>query len=409
MTNIGCGARPARTSSASRTVSRTWLSSTARRWALNSSPSRGTLPWTAATVTAWSSSAPDTGLADLRPGQRGGQQDDADAHAGQHHGRRSAVWSARRHHCTISRAMAARLNPASTTANDNSGAPPICAMGSSGPLVWLNPTTPQGNPPNGTVDLAHSWATHSAANQSGQPGSRRTATASRPNNAGKHRLARRQCEPREGADQSADPRQQWHVERQPEQESVPETADQSGGFAGQHPGQQGERDDRRYTTNRTAESSRTAAVRRRSPHPCGAAGEPRASPNRLARDGISRFGDVVRRPQPWMTTPRWTVCRHRGNRSSDPSRGNAGTRDRGSVDQRCTASAGALTSKLVGVPHRIRRGRTGHQGAGDAVAHAAGPPRRRGSPPRTPPASTARCRASGGGSPRAPSTTDSCW
>ena len=60
----------------------------------------------------------------------------------------------------------------------------MCAMGSSGPSVWLNPTTPQGNPPNGTVDLAHSWATHSAANQSGQPGSRRTATASTPNSAG---------------------------------------------------------------------------------------------------------------------------------------------------------------------------------------------------------------------------------
>ena len=58
MTNIGCGARPARTSSASRTVSRTWLSSTARRWALNSSPSRGTLPCTAATVIAGSSPAP---------------------------------------------------------------------------------------------------------------------------------------------------------------------------------------------------------------------------------------------------------------------------------------------------------------------------------------------------------------
>ena len=58
MTNIGCGARPARTSSASSRVSRTWLSSTARRWALNSSPSRGTLPCTAATVMAGSSPAP---------------------------------------------------------------------------------------------------------------------------------------------------------------------------------------------------------------------------------------------------------------------------------------------------------------------------------------------------------------
>ena len=76
-----------------------------------------------------------------------------------------------------------------------------------------------------------------------------------------------------------------------------------------------------------------------------------------------------------MTTPRWTVCRHRGNRSSGPSRGSAGTRDRGSVDQRCTASAGALHLEAVGLPYRIRRRRTGNKGAGDAVADAAGPPR----------------------------------
>ena len=49
-----------------------------------------------------------------------------------------------------------------------------------------------------------------------------------------------------------------------------------------------------------------------------------------------------------MTAPRCTVCRHRGNRSS--SRGRAGTRERGSVDQRCTASAGAATSRLARPP-----------------------------------------------------------
>ena len=58
MTNNGCGARPARTSSDSLIVSRTWLSSTARRWALKSSPSCGTLPCTAATLTDGSSAAP---------------------------------------------------------------------------------------------------------------------------------------------------------------------------------------------------------------------------------------------------------------------------------------------------------------------------------------------------------------
>src|ERR1700694_5418771 len=81
-------------------------------------------------------------------------------------------------------AIPARPNPVRTTANDSSGAPPRWASGSSGPSAWLNPTTPQGNPPNGTVDLAHSWAAHSPANQTGQPDSRRTATASTPNSPG---------------------------------------------------------------------------------------------------------------------------------------------------------------------------------------------------------------------------------
>ena len=41
---LGLGALPARTSSASFSVWRTWLSRTARRWLLKSSPSLGTLP-----------------------------------------------------------------------------------------------------------------------------------------------------------------------------------------------------------------------------------------------------------------------------------------------------------------------------------------------------------------------------
>ena len=47
----GAGGGPAATSAASCSVTRTWLSSTARRWALKSRPSRGTLPCTAAIVT----------------------------------------------------------------------------------------------------------------------------------------------------------------------------------------------------------------------------------------------------------------------------------------------------------------------------------------------------------------------
>ena len=51
-TRSGRGRRPAATSAASVAVARTWLSSTARRCALKSRPSRGTLPCTMATVTA---------------------------------------------------------------------------------------------------------------------------------------------------------------------------------------------------------------------------------------------------------------------------------------------------------------------------------------------------------------------
>src|SRR5258708_1038419 len=80
-----------------------------------------------------------------------------------------------RHHFRTSKVIAAKLNPVSTSANDSSGAPPNCAIASNGLLVWLKPTTPQGNPPNGTVDLSHSWAAQSAANQNGQPDRRRTA------------------------------------------------------------------------------------------------------------------------------------------------------------------------------------------------------------------------------------------
>ena len=90
----------------------------------------------------------------------------------------------RRHHFTISNVIAAKLNPTSTTANDSSGAPPIWASDSSGPSVWLKATAPQGNPPNGTVDLSHSTAAHNPVNHSGHPGSRRTTTANMPKTPG---------------------------------------------------------------------------------------------------------------------------------------------------------------------------------------------------------------------------------
>ena len=71
-TTSGRGRRPAATSAASCSVTRTWLSSTARRCALKSRPSRGTLPCTAAIVTV------RTGRAGGREqrGQRTGRQRD---------------------------------------------------------------------------------------------------------------------------------------------------------------------------------------------------------------------------------------------------------------------------------------------------------------------------------------------
>ena len=70
------------------------------------------------------------------------------------------------------------------TANDISGTPPSRTRGSIGPSAWPNAITPQGKPPNGTVHFNHSAPTHNAANQSGQPGSRRTMTAAKPKNPG---------------------------------------------------------------------------------------------------------------------------------------------------------------------------------------------------------------------------------
>lgn len=55
------------------------------------------------------------------------------------------------------------------------------------------------------------------------------------------RFHRGQRQPRERADQSADPRQQRHVERQAEQEAITESACTRGGFAGERPRQQRER------------------------------------------------------------------------------------------------------------------------------------------------------------------------
>ncbi len=73
--------------------------------------------------------------------------------------------------------------PSRAIAKDSSGTPPNWTSDRNGPLVWPKPTTPQGNPPNGTLDFSHSCIAHSSASHSGQPGSRRTTTANIPNTA----------------------------------------------------------------------------------------------------------------------------------------------------------------------------------------------------------------------------------
>ena len=372
-TSAAAPARRARPRPAA-SVSRTWLSSTARRWALKSRPSRGTLPCTAATVIDWVVGGARAGVPDLRPDQRGGQQHDGDAGAGQHDRGRRRCRRCRRG-ATSARspgAMAARLNPISATANDSSGAPPTCATASSGPSVWPKATTPHGNPPNGTVRLQPLLGRPQPGEPqrpAGQPAHRdREQTEHRR----EHRLQHRERQPRHGTDQSADPRQQRDVERQPEQEPVAESAGKRGRFAGEHPGQQRERDDRQVPPAERREAhaqqqtgdDRDAQLRQTGhdglAEPLGAR---RATGRRLSAGGRRRRRVALARRGPGR---RFVVCAAAADsvlamdddtsvhglpaarqRDPGPSRGSAGTRERGSVDQRCTrppGRPGALTS-----------------------------------------------------------------
>src|SRR6185312_5917264 len=105
--------------------------------ALNSSPSRGTLPCTAATVIAGSSPAPTPdcrtcGHANAVVSSTTLIHTPGSTTAGGAADRLSWLW---RNHFTISRVIAAKLNPVKATANDSNGAPPSCAIPSNGPLV----------------------------------------------------------------------------------------------------------------------------------------------------------------------------------------------------------------------------------------------------------------------------------
>jgi hypothetical protein len=160
-TRSGRGRRPAAASAASCSVTRTWLSSTARRCALKSRPRRGTLPCTAAIVTVRTGAPPVGGTS----AASGPASSAAAATA-------AATAAPRTWPRTSRRAASPSASPASTAANDSSGAPPTAATGSSGPSGWPNATRPHGNPPKGTRARTASTPTQTAAAHSGAPRSR---------------------------------------------------------------------------------------------------------------------------------------------------------------------------------------------------------------------------------------------
>ena len=94
----------------------------------------------------------------------------------------------------LGRQRTARWRPASP-AKDTNGAPAQCANIRNGPLDRRKAVTPQGNPPNGTLDWSHSCIDHRHASHSGHPGSRATTTAKMPNTAG-NRAAEAPAPPR---------------------------------------------------------------------------------------------------------------------------------------------------------------------------------------------------------------------
>src|SRR5690606_23936379 len=177
-TRSGAGAWPARTWSARRTVAVTWLSSTARRWALKSNPSRGTLPWTIATVTV----GPGGVVVAVRgtiptptvPATTASQATDHP-----HRIRRGVRGRPPASRATPAQPSAASTPPASATAAETSGAPPSAAKPSSGPSVWLNANRPQGNPPNGIRERSASCPTHSRLVASGQTAGHRSISGDR--------------------------------------------------------------------------------------------------------------------------------------------------------------------------------------------------------------------------------------
>lgn len=198
----------------------------------------------------------------------------------------------------------------------------------------------------------------------------------------------------EGADEHPDPREQRYEEAESREVTVGEARAQS-----------------RCHTPTPVSISVSRAMPMGARNQRGRGGKPANTRNPAATDRTERTSTprfpVVQRDVvlPLMDdAPRCTERSSTGVGASSSSRGRAGTRDRGSVDHRCTESLGALTTSSP----------ASHT-AYDAGAPGSSVPAR---PSRTPPARHAprvaaenaargrsRCRACGGGRPRAASPT----
>ena len=207
-----------------------------------------------------------------------------------------------------------------------------------------------------------------AANQIGQPGSRLTATAATPNSPGNTACRRGQRQPR----------QRCRPVRRSTAAAACRTPGRTGSrsrtrrercrFAQQHPGQHRERDDRAVPPAERREAHAQQHARGdRHAHPGSRRGCQRPSRATFVSVAASAMDDhtavhglqaarqrIGRRPAAAAPAPatsgRWTSAAPRRRRAH---------------------------VQRPGVPHRVGRGRTGHQRPGDAVAHPAArqPPR----------------------------------
>ncbi len=335
ITRSGWGCRPAATSAASCSVTRTWLSSTARRWALKSRPRRGTLPWTAAIVTV-GSGFPGVGGTSAASGPETIASTAVSA----------GTTSARGLRLTTSlRTSSPRASPASTVANDSSGSPPIAASGSSGPSGWPKPTRPHGSPPNGTRPRSASAPIHTAAAHSGPTRSRDTSAMHappRPTNSASNTHSATHgtgptSEPIHTSSGSRNARPNTKPQPNPARTPRPRSTPQSSANAGSASHQQGARREAQVQQQATARRTEETGGER-GPRPALAAGGPRRGcrfRRRVERSGFAR----------WVRPPREPTSPDVGSRCRPAARerapGQAGTGARRWALPRASSGPGA--------------------------------------------------------------------